>query len=125
MITWRQVRRYYDDLRLRYYQDAEDPLRLPPPAAELTWRWAPDKGNLAETVFEPSTPAGRPAVDAHVVGVNLNVVVARSGQRVLKLCLLHELSHMRNPAANCGRGSRWWREECSRLAAAGAFWEVF
>jgi len=45
-----------------------------------------------------------------------------SPDRVLSLVLLHELSHIRNPKAVCLPPDRWWREEGTRLALAGALW---
>jgi hypothetical protein len=54
--------------------------------------------------------------DPHLIEVPFG-----QGSRVTCLMLLHELSHIRNPRANCGSRSVWWREEGRRLEGLGAF----
>ena len=119
MRSWRSVHREYDRLRRRYYLDAEDPLRVPPPAAEVRWAWiAPRSCDMARTHFDPEG-------DPHLI-----LVPHDAADRVLTLLLLHELSHIRNPGrpndprstgARCLPADAWWRAEARRLAAADAF----
>ena len=103
------MRAEYERLRSRYYMDVEPPLRMPPPATELRWAWTRNPTNLAATHLDKDG-------DPHLVEVPFAV-----GERVVTLMLLHELSHMRNPEADCGQRREWWRAECRRLEAADAF----
>jgi hypothetical protein len=90
--------------------DAEDPLRVPPPADVVRWAWVhPRSCNMAATHFDEDD-------DPHLVEVPHD-----GPPRVLSLLLLHELSHIRNPRARCDPPDRWWREEQRRLAVADAF----
>lgn len=112
MRTFRSVRAEYDRLRLRYYIDAEPPLRVPPPAADpaLRWTWTRDIRRIwAATHLDDDG-------DPHLIEVPYGY-----GPRVTTLMLLHELSHIRNPDADCGRRRAWWRQECRRLGALDAF----
>jgi hypothetical protein len=108
--TFRSVKAEYERLRSRYYLDAEPPLRVPPPAGDpaLRWTWVRDRSLWGATHFDEDN-------DPHLIEVPWN-----AGQRVLVLVLLHELSHMRRPDAECTRRG-WWREECRRLERADAF----
>lgn len=108
MRTFKSIRGEFDRLRIRYYMDAAEPLRVPPPSAELRWAWCRDTKLWAATHFDED-------LDPHLVEVPYG-----QGNRLTGLMLLHELSHMRNPRANCGR-TPWWRAEGVRLEAAGAF----
>lgn len=91
--------------------DAEAPLRVPPPSSDpaLRWAWVLTPSAWAWTHFDDDG-------DPHLIEVPFG-----QGSRLTCLTLLHELSHMRNPRANCGRQSGWWRAEGRRLEAAGAF----
>lgn len=110
MRNWAQVRRTFDRFRLRYYFDAEAPLKVPPQAAEIRWSWiAANSPLLAATHFDEDR-------DPHLVELTFGLSPAFT-----KLCLLHELSHMRNPAARCSPPDRWWKGETLRLAQLGAF----
>jgi len=110
MRTFKSMRAEYEKLRARYYMDAESPLRVPPPAEDLRWAWTKDTRRvLAATHLDEDG-------DPHLIEMPWG-----AGERVVALMLLHELSHMRNPEADCGRRHRWWREECKRLEAADAF----
>lgn len=104
------MRAEYDRLRFRYYMDAEPPLRVPPPSSDpaLRWAWITDTRLWAATHFDADG-------DPHLVEVPFG-----QGSRLTCLMILHELSHMRNPRAVCGRRG-WWRAEGKRLEAAGAF----
>jgi len=85
---------------------------VPPPSNDpaLRWTWNNDPRVWASTHFDCD---GNPhLIEVPDVGV---------GPRIITLMLLHELSHMRNPDIECGRRRRWWREECRRLEALGAF----
>jgi len=109
------TRALYDRLRLRYFMDAEPPLRVPPPSSAIRWLWVSERGpNHAVTHFDPEE-------DPHTVELALDL---RRSWRHLRLTLLHELTHMRDPRAGCGSrggrpGARWLREQ-ARLAALGA-----
>lgn len=110
MRTLRSVQSEYDQLRRRYYLGVEEPLRVPPPAAEVRWTWInPRSCDMAATHFDQDG-------DPHLVLVPHDVAPC-----VLSLVLLHELSHMRNPAARCSPPDAWWRGEARRLGAADAF----
>lgn len=101
----------YDKLRMRYYLDAETPLRVPPPANDpaLRWAWMKQSQLWAATHFDAEG-------DPHLVEVPYG-----QGSRLTCLIVLHELSHMRNPEAECRRSNRWWRAEGQRLEGLGAF----
>lgn len=109
MRTFKSIRAEYDALRRRYYMDAEDPLRVPLAAAELRWAWNRDRSVWAAAHMDEDG-------DPHLIEVPFGL-----GSRLTCFVLLHELSHMRNPRAACGRQSAWWRAEGRRLEAAGAF----
>lgn len=111
MRTFRVARVEYDRLRLRYYMDAADPLRVPPPASDpaLRWTWVRTPGMWAWTHFDADG-------DPHLLELPFG-----QGMRMTRLVLLHELSHIRNPVANCDGRDRWWRAEGRRLEALGAF----
>lgn len=89
--------------------DAEAPLRVPPTAAELQWGWLADRKLLACTRFDED-------LDPYLVEIRPHLTPA-----IVRWLLMHELSHMRNPAANCSKRDRWWRAEALRLAQLGAF----
>lgn len=112
MRTFRSIRAEYDRLRLRYYMDALEPLKVPPPSTDpaLRWAWTMGVHEWAATHFDCDG-------DPHLIEVPFN-----QGARLTCLMLLHELSHMRNPKAECGvRSDCWWRVEGRRLEAMGAF----
>ena len=111
MRTLKAVRAEYDKLRRRYYLDAVEPERVPPPSVELRWAWLRVRGLWGLTHLDEDN-------DPHLVEVAFG-----AGPRVTTLVLLHELSHMRNPRSECHRirADRWWRAEGRRLEAAGAF----
>jgi hypothetical protein len=112
MRTFKSIRAEFEMLRRRYYLDAEDPLLVPPAGTDpmLRWTWARNPREWAATHFDEDG-------DPHLIEVPFGL-----GARVTSLVLLHELSHMRNPRAECGRrADRWWRAEGRRLEAAGAF----
>lgn len=109
-LPWRRIHRLFDQLRRAYYLDAEAPLQVPPTAAGLEWNWtATNSGAWAFTRFDE---------DGHPYAVELHPDMRRA-PNTLRLVLLHELSHMRNPRANCGAKSPWWRRESARIAALG------
>jgi hypothetical protein len=122
IITLKQAARIYDRLRLRYFMDAEPPLHVPPPAAELVWSCLPDNTDaIAQTDFDEE---GDPE------GLRLNAKFMR--YTIARETLLHELTHMRlGPVPSCGGSSHaWsgarvsrsmaWHHETVRLAQAGA-----
>jgi hypothetical protein len=109
MRTFKSIRAEYDNLRRRYYEDAEPPLHVPPPSSELRWAWNRDPRVWSATHLDEDD-------DPHLIEVPFGL-----GNRVTSFLLLHELSHMRNPKADCGRRRKWWRSEGRRLEAAGAF----
>ncbi len=109
--SWRSVHRLYNVLRDRYYLDAAPPLCTPPRAESLRWAWMSNRtGEWACTHFDQD---GEP----ETVKISIEL---RAARHTLQNVLLHELSHMRNPAASCRRGSRWWQEETVRLASLKA-----
>ncbi len=122
-LSLRAAARAYDRLRVRYFLvEGGRPL---PPAAEITWSWAPDPGTWAQTHFDDDG-------DPHEIALH---PVARQDRSLLRTFLLHEMAHMRlGPAsfvggtASCGgrgrRPSRAWLAEVRRLAALGALAEV-
>lgn len=109
--SFKAIHAEYEGLRSRYYLDAEPPLRVPPRASDpaLRWAWASDPRIWAATHFDLEG-------DPHLIEMPFN-----RGSRLTVLMLLHELSHMRNPRADCWRRRAWWRAEGARLEAAGAF----
>ncbi len=118
---WNRVHRLYDQLRLKYFMCAEDPLIVPPPASQLRWYWlAPSSLSHAETAFD---------ADHEVYELGLNVDLRRSRSQLVG-ALLHELTHIRiylkAPGQVCGHrpGSParnvTWRNETIRLAVLGA-----
>jgi hypothetical protein len=110
--TWRQIHATFDRFRLRYYLDAEAPLMVPPRASELRWAWCRDVRVWGKTHFDVED--GEP----HLVELAPQI---RNSPSLAGWTLLHELSHMRNPMAQCSHRDRWWREEVKRLATLGAF----
>lgn len=121
-LSLRECQALYDRLRKRYFLDAPEPLRVPPFAAELRWAWLPDNSDaLAETMFDE---------DRDPFEVRLNHKFSR--YTIVRLSLLHELTHMRiGFDYSCGGIShRWeglriprssqWRVETIRLATLGA-----
>lgn len=118
----REVQRFYDTLRRRYFLDAPAPLHVPPPAVELRWGWLPETaGALALTRFDE---------DGDPYEVMLS---PRDRCRTLvRGHLLHEMTHMRlGPNYACGsaagvHGMRVlpahsaWRQEALRLVSLGA-----
>lgn len=116
MKTLRQIQSTYDRLRRRYYLDAEPPLEVPPPARELVWTGlSPFSPNLAETHFDQDG-------DPHEIRLSSMAIDCPKHAR---RNLLHELSHMRNPRANCSKKDAWWKAEIVRLAEAGALVDTF
>lgn len=122
IISLRQAARIYDQLRKRYFMDAEPPLHVPPPASKLTWSWLPDNTDaIAETNFDEE---GEPE------GMRLNAKFMR--YTIARETILHELVHIRlGPKLSCGGHSHaWsgarvsrsmaWHRETVRLAQAGA-----
>jgi len=121
--TLRDAKQIYDRLRKRYFLDATPPLHLPPAADELRWLWLPaNSGNLGETTFDEDGDPEAVALDP----------MLRESRKLLKLILLHEMTHMRlGSKYSCGGFShRWsgariprssqWFGETVRLAEAGA-----
>lgn len=112
--SWKETHRLYDQLRLKYYMDAEPPLQVPPKASELRWVWLPEGSqDFATTDLDEEQ-------EPHTIG--LNVELLRSS-KLMTYILLHELSHMRDPNITCegrGKARRPWLEETVRLAQLGA-----
>jgi hypothetical protein len=90
---------------------AEPPLRVPPPAAGIVWYWVPSKSGHHGIVHldEDSEP--------EAIGINQDL---RRSERFLKVILLHELTHLRDPRLNCGSRSPGWKAEQVRLSTLGA-----
>jgi hypothetical protein len=110
-LSWKKIHSLFNSLRKRYYLHADPPLRIPPKAEEFQWLWSQrNTGAWAITSFDE---------DHDVISVELHPEMRRS-PNTLRLVLLHELSHMRNPVAECGRRSKWWKEESARVAGEGA-----
>jgi hypothetical protein len=110
-LSWTRIHKMYDKLREKYYLDAHPPLKIPPKAADLRWLWtAENSGAWAMTSFDEEG-------DPHTVEIHPTMQLSPN---TLELVLLHELSHMRNPKATCGKKGKWWRDESKRLAALGA-----
>jgi hypothetical protein len=114
-VPGKKVRQLYDRLRLRYFMEAEPPLRVPPLAADLRWYWLPE--------VSPAHAYSHFDEDGDPCELGLDPALRRS-DRFLTSTLLHELIHLRvGPAAECGkigRPSPTWRREQVRLAALGA-----
>jgi hypothetical protein len=113
-MTLRKIMARYDRLRSKYFMDADPPLRVPPPASDLRWYWLSEAAKShGLTHFDE---------DGDPDSVGLDPSLRRSG-RFLLTTLLHELTHMRDPALNCGKTgcspAAWLREQ-GRLAALGA-----
>lgn len=111
MRSWRQIHASFDRFRTRYYMLAEPPLRVPPKASAIRWAWMASNSALAWTHFDEDG-------DPEFVELHPRM---QPVPFVMRLVLLHELSHMRNPKASCSHRDRWWREETRRLAVLGAF----
>lgn len=121
-VSLRQAKRMYDELRLKFFMDAETPLHIPPVASELFWGWLPDNSDaIAETQFEDGEPTQ----------IRLNEKMCR-WRSIARETLLHELTHIRLGCRySCGgyshawTGSRInssmaWHRETVRLANIGA-----
>ena len=107
--SWKAVHKLYDKLRSRYFMNAEPPLLVPPPAAELTWVWATENaGYLAQIELDEDE-------DPHTLTIH---PVLRKAHRYLTMALLHEMTHMRNPNISCD--GKKWDLEVIRLAQLGA-----
>lgn len=105
------VKRRYDSLRKKYFLHPPDHLYTPPRSEELRWLWLPQKSYaLGITFFDE---------DGEPESLALNPWILES-TRVIHNILLHELTHMRNPAISCHTNSAKWRDEIRRLAGLGA-----
>lgn len=127
-MTIRECQVLYDQLRKRYFLDADGALHIPPPASELRWGWlssvGPESDALAITKWDE---------DGEPDELYLSAKDAR--RTIIRTSLLHELTHMRlGPDVSCGRwhqsptgggktvvpyGSAW-QKEAVRLASLGA-----
>ena len=103
-----QVRSRYDRFRGRYYKD--DNL---PESEDVDFEWMTDRQVLGRTILTED----QPTVQLHEI--------LRSFPRLFDVILLHEMSHIRRPKAECHHGSKAWREEAQRLGALGAMEEFF
>lgn len=110
-LSWTKIHKLFNSLRKRYYLHADPPLRIPPKAEDITWFWSQkNTGAWAITSFDE---------DGDPISVEIHPEMRRS-PNTLRLVLLHELAHMRNPKAECSPSSKWWREESARVARLGA-----
>lgn len=110
------VRRIYSRLRAKYFMDGE---RIPPVPEALIWRWVESNTAHAWTMFDLSDRDHDPyelALDVELAG----------SPRLLRMCLLHELTHMRlGPSVLCAPAGKKWKQEIRRLANIGAFDGLF
>lgn len=107
----------WDRMRRRYFLDAEDPLKVPPLAKEITIYWLPPESPyLGLTEFDEDE-------DAESLGVSPLVYYSQTHARAL---ILHELTHARDHRiggksdSGCMGKGKAWRKETLRLAALGA-----
>ena len=109
--TWKQVHRLYERLRQQFFMDAAPPLRIPPPATEIRWYWLPSGSGLwGCTYFDHEK-------DPDAIGLCEDL---RHSRKFMRLILLHEMTHIRNPKLGCWHTSRAWKAETLRLAQLGA-----
>lgn len=107
--SWKAIHRLYDRLRSKYFMDAEPPLMVPPAAKDLIWIWTAERAPyLGQTHFDEERDA---------FTVELNPMLTRV-PRYMRMALLHEMTHMRNPVISCD--GKKWNVEVVRLAQLGA-----
>jgi hypothetical protein len=122
ILSLRQIARLYDQLRKRYFMDAEPPLHVPPVAADMKFTWLPDNSDaIAQTDFDEDGDAYEMRFNAKF----MKYTIARES-------VLHEITHIRlGHGPSCGGHSHaWggarvassmaWHKETLRLAQAGA-----
>jgi hypothetical protein len=123
MAKWTQgkVKAKYTIYRRNYFLDHQastGEVRTPPTAKELRWVWLPEKSpDLAETVWDDDD-------NVFDIAINLSLLYWPD---MLKVTLLHELTHMRlGPDIKCpsmvkgNRAQPAWTREMVRLANLGA-----